>query len=89
MSTSFGCKCPERKKPVEQRRWAVVQRNCNHSAFNGYQKAWSEYSSVICLECGNLGRTRSEFVRHLKDAVHSKDSKTGWDFAEHERKEQP
>lgn len=69
MSTSFGCRCPERVKPAGQRRWVVSQRECNHSAFNGYHWTPSNYSTVHCLECGAVGRTRAWYVLKLRDAT--------------------
>lgn len=68
MSTSFGCKCPERQKPTDARNWVVLSRNCNYSAFNGYHKTYSEYSTVSCLSCRAVGRTKAGFVHSLKDA---------------------
>lgn len=29
-----ACKCIERKKPANQRKWRILQYKCNHSAFN-------------------------------------------------------
>lgn len=66
MSMHFSCKCEERKKPVEERRWVVRQYRCNHSAFNGYRHANSDYSSVECLSCGAWGRTKAAYVEKLK-----------------------
>ena len=68
MSMSFGCRCAERRKPVVDRAWKVTQRQCNHSAFNGYQYTPSDYSTVMCLVCGAIGRTKARFVGALKDA---------------------
>lgn len=30
-----ACKCSERKKPANRRKWRILQYKCNHSAFNG------------------------------------------------------
>lgn len=68
MSVSFGCHCPERQKPVAERRWFVIQRNCRCSAFDGYRTMRSAWSSVVCLSCSALGRTRAAYVDRLKDA---------------------
>lgn len=62
MSISFKCKCPERKKPVLERNWRVVDYKCNYSAFNGYKRTPSDYSEVECLSCGARGRTKANFV---------------------------
>jgi len=68
MSVSFSCHCEERRKPVEQRRWVVVTRKGNYSAFNGYRWASSAYSDVLCLFCGAIGRTKARFVDRLPDS---------------------
>lgn len=67
MAVSFGCKCPERKKPIEKRAWRVVQRQCNHSAFNGYHYTPSDWSHVVCLKCQATGRTKAGYVAQLRD----------------------
>lgn len=67
MSVSFSCHCSERRKPVADRNWVVVQRKCNHSAFNGYHYTPSEYSTVWCNECHALGRTKAGYVDSLPD----------------------
>ena len=56
MSTSFGCKCPERKKPISERDWVVTERNWNSGAFVRNGGEYSDYSYVKCLQCGNGGR---------------------------------
>lgn len=67
MAHHFDCKCPERKKPVEERNWVVVQRNCHHSAFAGGRRTPSDYSTVRCRSCLKVGRTKAKFVNLLKD----------------------
>lgn len=67
MATGFGCRCEERKKPVAERRWVVMQRCCNHSAFSGYRRTPSAWSSVRCLTCGAWGRTKAAYVEQLPD----------------------
>jgi hypothetical protein len=67
MSVSFGCHCEERKKPVNKRNWRVTKRHYHNSAFNGYRSTYSDYSSVVCLTCCAVGRTKADFVYHLKD----------------------
>jgi hypothetical protein len=67
MSVSFGCRCPERAKPVEKRRWFVIQRNRRCSAFDGYRTMSSDYSCVVCAVCGALGRTKADYVTRLPD----------------------
>lgn len=44
----------------------VRQRNCNHSAFNGYHRTYSDYSEVVCLACGSCGWTKARYVDQLR-----------------------
>lgn len=67
MSRGIACKCPESKQPVANRRWVVIQRNGNCSAFNGYQWQPSDYSAIQCHICGTVWRTKSKYVQQLKD----------------------
>lgn len=71
MAVSFSCHCAERHKPVKERQWRVLQRMCNHSAFNGYHYTPSDYSSVICLACGSEGRTKAKYVSELSNATNA------------------
>lgn len=52
---------------MAKRRWAVTQRYCNHSAFNGYKYTSSKYSTVVCFACRCVGRTKAGFVDDLPD----------------------
>lgn len=47
---------------------AVMQRLCNHSAFNGYRWTPSKYSEVHCLDCGRMWRTKAD-VCYLPDSA--------------------
>lgn len=84
MSGGISCACSERAAPItvpagsneRPRQWAVVQRLCNHSAFNGYHRTPSDYSSIICRVCGSVWRTKSAFVARLRDAT-DEDLRTG------------
>lgn len=67
MSGGYSCKCPERSEPISVRRWYVLDRNCNHSAFNGYQRTLSDYSCVQCHLCGSHWRTKADYVSKLRD----------------------
>lgn len=67
MSQGISCKCGEHKKPVVNRNWFVLQRNCNFSAFNGYHYTRSDYSFVQCHSCGMGWRTRADYTAILKD----------------------
>ncbi len=66
MSKSFGCKCEERQKPVEDRAWEVWQYKCNYSSFNKGGYATSDYSTVYCTKCLDVGRTKASYVDKLK-----------------------
>ena len=59
--------CQERRKPIEERNWVVVDRNCNYSAFSGYQQTYSAYSALKCNACGARWRTKAEYVNTLDD----------------------
>ena len=67
MSQGKACQCDEQKKPLAQRRWVVLQRNCNYSAFSGYHYTPSDYSCVQCHACGSAWRTKADYVLSLKD----------------------
>lgn len=76
MSGGIACVCPERKEPLRvdassnrpARLWRVLQRYCNHSAFNGRHRTASDYSSVHCLRCGAHWRTKGSYVGALRDS---------------------
>ncbi len=65
MSQSFGCKCEVKDK----NNWVVLRRNYNNSYFESPRggQHYSEYSSVKCINCGALGRTKAKYVVTLKD----------------------
>ncbi len=79
MSKGLVCRCDERDKPLAERQWGVIDRNCNHSAFSGYHYTPSDYSAVVCLDCCAWWRTKAGYVAHLKDAV---PTSWGWGWAE-------
>ncbi|MFJ1742427.1 hypothetical protein ACIOG4_27610 [Streptomyces microflavus] len=56
--------------PAHRPFWTVVQRRCNHSAFNGYRRTTSPYSRVECTApgCSAAWRTKAAFVDRLPDA---------------------
>jgi len=68
MSMGDACKCT-RIQGRGLRFWVVTQRQCNHSAFNGYRKTPSAYSGVRCTLCGAFWRTRAAYVARLPDAT--------------------
>lgn len=49
--------------------WRVMQRWCNHSAFNGYRYTPSAWSAVICTApgCPSFWRTKAAYVNELPD----------------------
>jgi hypothetical protein len=53
---------------VWERRWVVVQRCRNYSAFSGYHFTPSDWSHVHCKVCGANGRTKAKYVEFLRDA---------------------
>lgn len=61
----FSCKDKSHKP-----HWAVVVRNGNFSAFNGYHFTPSDYSTVRCLvpACRRAWRTKAAYVKELPDA---------------------
>ncbi len=63
MSGGVPCSCAVK----DRSKWQVIQRNCNHSAFNGYHRTYSDYSSVTCTGCGHVWRTKAAYVRGLGD----------------------
>ena len=62
MSGGTVCKCNPRDA-----QWEVWQRKCNHSAFNGGRYTPSAWSSVHCVTCGALWRTKAAYVNALPD----------------------
>lgn len=67
MSGGTVCKCPERAKPIGERKWRVLQLRCNHSAFNGYHYTRSDWSSVTCIGCRATWRTKAGYVFSLPE----------------------
>lgn len=68
MAESFSCSCEERTKPIAERAWVVWHRRCHYSAFSGYHRTPSDYSTVRCLRCGSVGRTKAKYVSQLRDS---------------------
>lgn len=69
MSGGHICHCEESKKPIAERRWVVVNRLCNYSAFNGSRWTSSDYSALCCHACGNHWRTKAPYVAQLPDGL--------------------
>ena len=72
MSGGIACNCfgegkARRSPSVRKEHWEVIQRNCNHSSFNGNRRASSRYSSVRCKKCGACWRTKAPYVDYLPD----------------------
>lgn len=63
MSSGPVCRCPGDR--IEK--WRVLQRMCNHSAFNAYRYTPSDYSSVLCLHCHRVWRTNGVYVSGIPD----------------------
>ena len=66
MSASFNCKCPERSKPIDERNWVVYQYKWNSGAFVAGNGEPSDYSTVCCLSCNGIGRTKAKYVDQLR-----------------------
>jgi hypothetical protein len=60
-----ACCCEERKKPIEERSWGILERNEARSAFNGYRSVYSDYSLVHCRKCQAVWRTKANYVHDL------------------------
>jgi len=45
--------------------WVVTQYRCNHSAFSGYHRTYSDYSEVWCPVCPRAWRTKASYVNTL------------------------
>lgn len=67
MSGGHFCECENKTLAAKVINWRVLQRQCNHSAFNGYHFTPSEWSSIVCLVCRHAWRTKSRYVSRLKD----------------------
>ncbi|MDH3382096.1 MAG: hypothetical protein OEL54_05285, partial [Flavobacteriaceae bacterium] len=67
-----ACKCEERKRPVTERNWAVVDRKMVYRSPNGYGHRYmsSDYSTITFHSCGNFWRTKSNYVDLLKSGKH-------------------
>lgn len=77
MSQGRACQCGEHRKPIKERRWIVLQRNQRCSAFDGYRPMFSDYSAVQCHVCGNVWRTKADFVLSLRDGKNLYDLSEG------------
>lgn len=66
MAVSFSCSCEERKKPVTERNWVVVEYKWNSGAFVAGDGEYSDYSEVRCLSCCARGRTKAKYVEKLR-----------------------
>lgn len=68
MSGGEYCRCQHKNDPDHRERyWHVLQRECNHSAFNGYHYTPSDYSQIGCSCCLRLWRTKAAYVNTLAD----------------------
>lgn len=70
MALHFNCKCSERKKPAENRDWVITEYMWNSGAFTSGAGEPSDWSTVWCLSCGAVGRTKSKYVYSLKHMSH-------------------
>ena len=72
MATHFNCKCSERKKPIDQRQWVITEYKHNSSAFVKKGGEYSDWSQILCLQCGCTGRSKSNYVDSLELMNYSK-----------------
>ena len=51
----------------------VTDRNCNHSAFNGWRRTPSDYSAILCVsaDCRRSWRSKAPGVANVPDGTHS------------------
>lgn len=65
MSAHIACTCG--RKRGDRSDLVVIERNCNHSAFNGYHYTPSDYSEIMCMRPGCVGmwRTKAEYADTL------------------------
>lgn len=64
MSQGKACNSPQDHRPTS---WFVLLRESNRSAFNGGRLTPSAYSTVECLRCGAVWRTKAAYVEYLSD----------------------
>lgn len=60
---SGGAVCSCRPRSLQ-----VIQRRQRRSAFDGYRVMPSDYSTVRCLWCGHVWRTKAAYVDQLPNA---------------------
>ena len=65
MAYKCACSCVERRKPINIRKWVVTQYKWNSGAFVSGDGERSDYSSVRCLCCGSIMRTKANYVEKL------------------------
>lgn len=67
VSASIKCSCGRKKG--DKTDLVVIKRNYNQSAFNGYHRTYSEYSTVSCtrIGCNGMWRTKAEYVKTIQD----------------------
>jgi hypothetical protein len=66
LAVKFSCRCPEKnEREFRKQHWKVLQYKFNKSAFNGYRKEESDYSTVQCDVCGSVGRTKGKYVDEI------------------------
>jgi len=64
MSSGVACQCGGSRK-VKMKNWKIFALRCNHSAFNGYHRAISDYSHIVCTVCIGSWRTKANYVNTL------------------------
>ena len=64
----YACRCSERKRPIKERNWMVVEYQCHYSAFCGYRETYSDYSLLECQTCHAMWRTKANYVATVRIA---------------------
>ena len=66
MAVKFSCKCPQKNdEDFRLKNWKILQYKQHRSAFAGYKKTESVYSTVKCEDCGAVGRTKANYVDEI------------------------
>lgn len=69
MSYAFSCNCPERRVPLAERKWFVVQRKyrLNVTRYSRFPVT-SKCSLIECAVCDARWYTAAKYAERLRDA---------------------
>lgn len=65
MSGGVPCRCTGDLK-TKKTNWKIRDYKCNYSAFSGYHRTTSDYSSIKCIKCDGIWRTKAKYVEELE-----------------------